>query len=116
LAGGARAGILSCVRVLAWNAESDGPLSEAALRAKLEARGYRVSRYVYPPGTVFPEHTHAVDKIDAVLAGRFRMVLEGREVILERGDALAVPRGAVHRAEVVGDEAVVSLDATRGGP
>ena len=29
----------------------DGPLSEAALRAKLEALGYRVARYTYEPGT-----------------------------------------------------------------
>jgi quercetin dioxygenase-like cupin family protein len=35
-------------------------------------------------------------------------------VVLEAGDMLAVPRGTVHRAEVLGDQAVVSLDATRG--
>lgn len=97
-----------------WDEARDGPLSEAALRRKLEARGYRVARYVYPPGTVFPEHAHEVDKIDAVLAGRFRMTTDAGEAVLEAGDCLAVPRGSVHRAEVVGGEAVVSLDATRG--
>lgn len=97
-----------------WDEERDGPLSEAALRAKLEARGYRVARYVYPPGTVFPEHTHGIDKIDAVLSGRFRMTTPEGGVVLGAGDLLAVPRGTVHRAEVVGAEAVVSLDATRG--
>jgi len=96
-----------------WNEERDGPLSEAAMRRKLEARGYHVNRYVYPPGTVFPDHTHTVDKIDAVLSGRFRMVLEGSEAVLVAGDCLAVPRGAVHSAAVVGDEPVVSLDAVR---
>jgi quercetin dioxygenase-like cupin family protein len=96
-----------------WNPDQDGPLSEKALRRKLEQRGYRVTRYVYPPGTIFPEHTHSIDKIDGVLSGRFRMTLEGQEVILEAGDCLAVPRGAVHSAEVVGDEPVVSLDAIR---
>jgi quercetin dioxygenase-like cupin family protein len=96
-----------------WDDARDGPFSEAALAAKLESRGYRVSRYVYPPGTYFPDHTHGIDKIDAVVSGRFRMTLEGRAVVLERGDCLAVPRGAVHSAEVVGSEPVVSLDATR---
>ena len=96
-----------------WDEEQDGPLDEAAMRRKLEARGYRVSRYVYPPGTHFPEHTHSVDKIDGVLAGRFRMTMGENEVVLETGDCLAVPRGAVHSAEVVGDEPVVSLDAVR---
>ncbi len=96
-----------------WDPERDGPLSEAAMRRKLEARGYAVCKYVYPPGTYFPPHTHEVDKIDGVLAGRFRLSMQGRSVILEAGDLLAVPKGVVHEAEVVGDEAVVSLDAVR---
>jgi len=96
-----------------WDEARDGPLSEAALRRRLEARGYRVSRYVYPPGTVFPEHRHDVDKIDGVLAGRFRLTLPEGSVVLETGDAVAVPRDTVHSAEVVGEEPVVSLDATR---
>ncbi|MFP3874367.1 MAG: cupin domain-containing protein [Thiohalophilus sp.] len=96
-----------------WNESEDGPLNEQALIDKLERRGYRVNRYVYPPGTVFPPHTHAVDKIDAVLSGRFLLEMEGQRIILEPGDSLAVPRGIVHSAEVVGDEPVVSLDAVR---
>ena len=96
-----------------WDEKRDGPLNEAALRDKLEARGYDVSRYIYSPGTRFPDHTHDVDKIDAVLSGRFRMTMYGREVVLEAGDCLVVPRGARHSAEVMGSEAVVSLDAVR---
>jgi quercetin dioxygenase-like cupin family protein len=101
------------VAVESWDAVRDGPLTERAVRDKLEGRGYRVSRYVYPPGTYFPDHSHAVDKIDAVLSGRFRITLEGRAVVLEAGDSIEVPRGAVHSAEVVGDVEVVSLDAVR---
>ena len=96
-----------------WDANRDGPFSEAALRRTIEAHGYRVSRYVYPPGTRFEDHAHEVDKIDAVVSGRFRMTMRGRSVVLEAGDRLAVPRGTLHSAEVVGDEEVVSLDATR---
>jgi quercetin dioxygenase-like cupin family protein len=101
------------VRVEHWTVEEDGILSEAALRRKMEERGYAVTRYVYPPGTVFPNHAHSVDKLDAVLSGRFLMTMHGKEVILQAGDCLAVPRNTVHSAAVVGDEAVVSLDGTR---
>lgn len=96
-----------------WDRDNDGPLTEQALRQKLEVRGYRVARYVYPPGTMFPEHTHAVDKIDAVVSGRFRMTVEGEEAVLTAGDCIVVPRNVPHSAGVVGDEPVVSLDATR---
>lgn len=101
------------MKVEHWRPDVDGPLSEQAMRRKLELRGYSVTRYTYSPGTTFPEHSHGIDKIDAVLAGRFRMSMKGQAVILEPGDCLAVPRGTPHAAEVVGDEPVVSLDATR---
>lgn len=94
-----------------WDEQRHGPPTEAALRARLERLGYRASRYVYPPGTYFPQHTHPTDKIDAVVSGCFRMVVEGNEIILEAGDCLAVPKGTSHSAEVVGDTPVVSLDA-----
>jgi quercetin dioxygenase-like cupin family protein len=101
------------VPVERWDHERDGAPTERALAEKLERRGYSVSRYVYPPGTYFPDHTHAVDKIDAVVSGRFRLTLEGESVVLEAGDSIEVPAGAVHSAEVVGDTSVVSLDAVR---
>jgi quercetin dioxygenase-like cupin family protein len=96
-----------------WNAATDGDLTETALRTRLESLGYLVMRYVYPPGTSFPEHTHQVDKIDAVLSGHFRLIVAGHHVILGPGDWIAVPRGVRHSATVVGDEPVVSLDAVR---
>jgi quercetin dioxygenase-like cupin family protein len=96
-----------------WDPARDGPLSEKSLRSKLESRGYSVVRFVYPPRTVFPDHEHAIDTIDAVVSGRFRMTVEGESVILKAGDAIEVPRETTHSAEVVGDMAVVSLDATR---
>lgn len=101
------------VEVERWNEEEDGAVEERALREELEERGFRVSRYVYPPGTEFPPHTHDADKIDAVVSGRFRLSVEGEEIVLGPGDRAAVPAGAEHTAEVVGDEPVVSLDATR---
>ncbi len=96
-----------------WNATRDGSLTELALRRKLESRGYRVSRYVYPPGTSFPTHTHEVDKMDAVLSGRFRIKMGDGEVVLGPGDAMQISAGARHSAEVVGEEAVVSLDGIK---
>jgi quercetin dioxygenase-like cupin family protein len=96
-----------------WDEKKEGPLTERAIRKKLEGRGYSVSKYIYPPGTVFPDHQHSMDKIDAVLSGQFRMTMNGKSVVLEAGDCLAVPKGTIHSAEAVGHRPVVSLDATK---
>ena len=101
------------MQVESWNEAEDGPLSEAALRRKLEASGYAVSRYVYPPGMYFADHTHGVDKIDAVLSGQFRVRMGGESVVLRAGDMVRIPKGAVHSAEVVGEEDAVSFDGVR---
>ncbi len=100
------------VRREKWNPDW-GALSEATMRQRLEAEGYSVSRYVYPPGTCFPEHSHGVDKKDTVLEGRLRITSEGKEFILEPGDIIEIPAQTPHTADVVGKEAVVSFDATR---
>jgi quercetin dioxygenase-like cupin family protein len=102
------------MNVQRWDCDLDGTLSEAGLRRKLEKLGYTVTRYVYPPGTRFPDHAHEVEKIDAVLSGRFRITMGADSVILGPGDTVAVPRGIVHSAEVVGEQAVVNLDAMKG--
>ena len=94
-----------------WDQQRDGALSEAAMRRKLEQRGFRITRYVYSPGTFFPTHTHSTEKIDAVLSGSFRITMGKDSVVLKAGDFIHVPAGAEHSAEVVGKEAVVSLDA-----
>lgn len=99
--------------VIHWDPQQDGELSEQAMYKKLTGMGYSVNRYTYPPGTFFPDHNHNVDKIDAVLAGHFRMTMYGQSVILEAGDCLEVPRGVTHSAEVVGEQAVISLDAIK---
>ena len=103
------------MRLEHWNEETDGPLSESAMRERLAALGYSVTRYAYPPGTFFPMHTHEVDKIDGVLCGRFEMEMEGKAVVLEAGDLLWVPRGTPHSARVLGERSVISLDAVRRG-
>ena len=72
-----------------------------------------MSTYTYPPGTVLPEHTHDVDKIDAVVAGCFRLVVAGHRTELGPGDWVEVSSGVRHSAKVVGDKMVVAIDAVR---
>lgn len=103
----------AAIEPIRWHADKDGRVTEAALKRKLQRLGYSVCRYVYPPGTSFSDHSHSADKMDAVVSGRFKMVIDGRETVLEAGDMLAVPAGVVHAAEVVGNEPVISLDGVK---
>jgi quercetin dioxygenase-like cupin family protein len=97
------------MRIRHWDSSFDGPLTEAALREKLESTGYIVSRAVYPPGHTWPERVDKVDTIEAVLAGRLRVVVAGHFALLGPGDRVTMARGTHHSGAVVGDEPVTSL-------
>jgi len=104
---------MSELKVEKWNTEKDGPLNEKRMREKLKSQGYSCTRYTFPPGTDFPDHTHGVSKKDSIIAGQFRFAMQGKEVILQPGDMIEVPAGVVHNASVVGNQSVVFFDATK---
>ena len=98
-----------------WDDTRWGPLNQKNMRRKLVDDGYpSVSCYTYPRGTVFAEHTHPVDKKDAVLEGEFAITIEGEEFLLRAGDVIKVPSETIHQAEVRGSTPVVSQDAAKG--
>jgi quercetin dioxygenase-like cupin family protein len=101
------------LELIRWDESRQGPLTAQSMKNFLQDKGYSVNQYHYPPGTCFPAHTHDVDKIDGVLSGRFKMTMYGQSINLQAGDMLIVPRGTVHSAEVIGNDAVLSLDAIK---
>jgi quercetin dioxygenase-like cupin family protein len=88
-------------------------MADLDLLATFEAEGYRVSMHLFAPGTVFARHCLCEPRIDAVLYGRLRLVVDGEASLLGPGDWIEVPAGAAVSAEVIGDEPVLGLDATR---
>lgn len=103
----------SVLKIKQWNSDNNDTLTEAALVKLLEKEGYRCTRYTYSEGTYFVEHSHSVDKIEAVLKGRFRINLYGQNIILTAGDYIYIPANTLHTAEVTGNESVVSIDAVK---
>ncbi len=92
----------------------DGEMTERRLLRAMEHEGFEVAVYAYRPGTVFDWHAHAEAKCDAVVAGTLRIEVEGEGAIdLGPGDRLYLEAGTRHRAEVVGNVTVISLDGTR---
>lgn len=104
---------MSELKVEHWNSEKDGPLNETSMRNKLKSQGYSCTRYTFPPGTDFSDHTHSVSKKDSIISGQFRFAMLGKEVILQPGDMVVIPAGIVHNASVVGKESVIFFDATK---
>jgi quercetin dioxygenase-like cupin family protein len=103
--------MLTVMRIQRWDARRDGPVTEAALRNKVESIGYQVSRFAWPAGTVVPNQTQDRERVDAIVTGIVKITLDGESAILTAGDIVFVPRGAIRRVEVVGSATAHCLDA-----
>jgi quercetin dioxygenase-like cupin family protein len=103
--------MLTVMRIERWDARRDGPVTEAALRHKVETIGYQVSSLAWPAGTIVPPQTQDRERLDAVVTGIVRVTLDGESAILTAGDIVFVPRGAVRRVEVVGVSGARCLNA-----
>ncbi len=64
-----------------------------------------------PAGTRAEPHTHPNEQFIYVLSGRCRMVIEGEEKTVGKGELIHIPAEAVHSADVVGDEDWVFVTA-----
>jgi len=94
--------MLTVMRIDRWDSRRDGPVTEAALRHRVETFGYEVSTHAWPAGTVVPPQTQDKERVGAVVTGIVKVTLDGESAILTAGDIVYVPRGAVRRVEVVG--------------
>ncbi|HEX5473213.1 MAG TPA: cupin domain-containing protein [Vicinamibacterales bacterium] len=98
------------MRIERWDSRRDGPLTEGALRQKLEARGYLVSIDDWPAGAIVAAQAQAQDRIDAVVSGLLKVTLDDESAVLNAGDLVYVPRGVPRRVEVVGTAPARCLD------
>ena len=66
------------------------------------------------PGDRYAPHSHSYEKVLYCVDGSITFVLEsdGRELVLNAGDRMVLPRGTVHSA-VVGDEGCTCIEGQR---
>jgi len=103
---------MKTVAVTHWPANA-GQVTIKKVRARLEQEGLTPYRFDMMPGDVYGDHAHLDAEIRWVVSGRMRIMVNNEEIILEPGDRLDLAANVVHSADVFGDEAVVTLCASR---
>jgi quercetin dioxygenase-like cupin family protein len=93
--------------------ESAGQITINKIRARLEQEGLCPYRFEMVPGDAYGDHSHPEAEIRWVVSGRMRVLIEHEELILEPGDRLDLAANVVHSADVLGEEVVVTLCASR---
>ncbi|MGH9409239.1 MAG: hypothetical protein ACRD1V_07275 [Vicinamibacterales bacterium] len=105
------AAVFGAMRIDRWDPRRDGPLTESALRRKIEGHGYTVSTRSWPAGTILSAQAQDRDRAHGVVSGIVKFTLDGETTILAGGDIAYMSRGAVRRIEVIGSASALCFDA-----
>jgi diguanylate cyclase (GGDEF)-like protein len=95
-----------------WDPKADGTPTEQALVDKFFAWGYRTGMtYQSPDKTA--DRCPDVPWACAVVSGKLGLSIEGQSFELDMGDCLFLPKGKTYSAEVLGNDPVWLLEASK---
>jgi quercetin dioxygenase-like cupin family protein len=72
------------------------PLNRAAVERDWQGRGYSCELFIDPPGQQWNNFVHSTNELVTVVEGVLEMTVERQRWIVEPGDEVFIPRGAVH--------------------
>lgn len=68
-----------------------------------------VTKMLYEEGDVVEPHAHMNEQAGYVVSGRYRLVVEGDETVIESGDSYTIPGDAEHELEVIESGEVIDV-------
>jgi quercetin dioxygenase-like cupin family protein len=91
-----------------WDSVPLEVLSDMISRKIVTGEKAMVAQVFAKKGAVVPEHSHESEQITYILEGALKFELEGREVVVHKGEVLRIPSNVPHRAVALED--TVDLD------
>jgi quercetin dioxygenase-like cupin family protein len=67
-----------------------------------------VARVLLKKGCIVPLHSHYNEQVTYILEGALKFWIDGKEIVVHRGEVLTIPRNMPHKAEALED--TVDLD------
>ena len=68
-----------------------------------------VTKMLYESGNEVRAHSHPNEQSGYVISGRYRLVVEGSEEIIEAGDSYVIPRDVEHELEALESGEVIDV-------
>src|ERR1700686_3418237 len=91
-----------------WDSVPLEKMSDVISRKVISGQKAMVAQGFLKKDAVVPEHHHESEQITYIMEGALKFELEGREVIVRKGEGLHIPSNVPHRAVAV--ENTLDLD------
>ena len=86
-----------------WDSMEKEVLSDTIARKIISGEKAMVAQVFLAKGAVVPEHSHESEQITYILEGALQFQIQGREVVVAKGEVLRIPSHVPHRAVALED-------------
>jgi quercetin dioxygenase-like cupin family protein len=96
------------LQYIPWHTIDLENLNPLLQRQFIVGRDIMLARVLLKKGCIVPEHSHHNEQMTYILDGALKFWIDGREIVVNAGEVLAIPPNMPHKAEALVD--TVDLD------
>src|SRR5262249_38624712 len=96
-------------KLQSWDSVTLDTMSDLISRKVITGEKAMVGQIFLKKGAVVPQHHHESEQITWIMEGALKFELEGREVIVRKGEVLHIPSNVPHRAVALEDTVDVDI-------
>ncbi|HVO82200.1 MAG TPA: cupin domain-containing protein [Terriglobales bacterium] len=96
------------LKYVPWSSVELEDLNPLLQRQFVVGQDVMLARVLLKKGCVVPEHSHHNEQITYILEGALKFWIDGKEIVVNAGEVLAIPPHMPHKAEALED--TVDLD------
>jgi quercetin dioxygenase-like cupin family protein len=101
-------GVRGKLRHLPWNSVELETMNPLLSRQLIVGQDIMVARVLLKKGCIVPLHSHYNEQVTYILEGALKFWIDGKEIVVNAGEVLTIPRNMPHKAEALVD--TVDLD------
>jgi quercetin dioxygenase-like cupin family protein len=96
------------LRHIPWSSVAIEALKSDLGRQLVVGQNIMLARVLLKKGCIVPEHSHPNEQVTYILEGTLKFWIDGREIVVSKGEVLTIPPNMPHKAEALED--TVDLD------
>jgi quercetin dioxygenase-like cupin family protein len=96
------------MKYIPWNTVELETLNPLLQRQLVVGQDIMVARVLMKKGAIVPLHSHYNEQVTYILEGALKFWIDGKEIVVNAGEVLTIPRNMPHKAEALMD--TVDLD------
>jgi quercetin dioxygenase-like cupin family protein len=101
-------GVQGNLRHIPWGTVELETMNPLLSRQLIVGQDIMVARVLLKKGCIVPLHSHHNEQVTYILEGALKFWIDGKEIVVNAGEVLTIPRNMPHKAEALVD--TVDLD------